>query len=112
MIAHWASIAAQLSTITEWIKNRANVRDVRLECTGVRSQAAALAAAALSPTLFSDIVVHQGASSLSYLLEKPVTYREAPELFCLDLYRYFDFDRLAALAAPANVKTGKTLPGK
>ena len=105
-------VAAQLSTITEWIKNRANVRDVRLECTGVRSQAAALAAAALNPTLFSDIVVHQGASSLSYLLEKPVTYREAPELFCLDLYKYFDFDRLTALAAPANVKTGKTVPGK
>jgi hypothetical protein len=102
-------VAAQLSTIAEWIKNRTNVRDVRLECTGVRSQAAALAAAALNPTLFSEIFVHQGASSLSYLLEKPVTYREAPELFCLDLYKYFDFDRLTALATPARVATEKPL---
>ncbi|MGH9427798.1 MAG: hypothetical protein ACRD2L_16035, partial [Terriglobia bacterium] len=72
-------------------------------------QAAGLAAAALNPTLFSDIVIHQGASSLNYLLEKPVTYREAPELFCLDLYKYFDFDRLTALAAPARVTLGKGL---
>ena len=72
-------------------------------------QAAGLTAAALNPTLFSDIVVHEGASSLSYLLEKPVTYREAPELFCLDLYKYFDFDRLIALAGATRVAMGKGL---
>jgi hypothetical protein len=102
-------IAAQLIEVTQWLKNKAGVRDVRLECTGVRSQAAGLIAAALNPTLFSDIAVQQGASSLSYLLEKPVTYREAPELFCLDLYKYFDFDRLTVLAAPARVTLGKGL---
>jgi hypothetical protein len=31
-------------------------------------------------------------------LDKPVSYREAPDLFCLDLYKYFDLDRLEALA--------------
>jgi hypothetical protein len=102
-------VAAQLIEVTQWLKNRAGVRDVRLECTGVRSQTAGLIAAALNPALFSDITVHQGASSLSYLLEKPVTYREAPELFCLDLYKYFDFDRLTALAGPTRVTTGKTM---
>ena len=102
-------VAAQLIEVTQWLKSRATVRDVRLECTGVRSQTAGLIAAALNPALFSDITVHQGASSLSYLLEKPVTYREAPELFCLDLYKYFDFDRLTALAAPARVTMGKTM---
>lgn len=96
-------IAAQLTEITQWMKSRTAVRDVRLECTGVRSQAAGLAAAALNPALFSDVIVHEGASSLSYVLEKPVTYREAPELFCLDLYKSFDFDRLTALAAPVRV---------
>jgi hypothetical protein len=102
-------VAAQLTTIAQWIKTRAAVADVRLECNGVRSQTAGLIAAALNPALFSDIAVHQGASSLSYLLEKPVTYREAPELFCLDLYKYFDFDRLTALAGPTRVTMGKSM---
>ena len=102
-------IAAQLIEVTQWLKSRATVRDVRLECTGVRSQTAGLIAAALNPALFSDVAVQQGASSLSYLLEKPVTYREAPELFCLDLYKYFDFDRLTALAGPTRVTMGKGL---
>jgi dienelactone hydrolase len=102
-------IAAQLIEVTQWLKSRASVRDVRLECTGVRSQAAGLIAAALNPALFSDITVHEAAPSLGYLLEKPVTYREAPELFCLDLYKYFDFDRLTALAGPARVTMGKAM---
>jgi hypothetical protein len=36
--------------------------------------------------------------SLSYLLEKPVDYRSAPDLSCLDLYKYFDIDSIAAIA--------------
>jgi hypothetical protein len=47
--------------------------------------------------------VHEGISSLGYLLKRPVTYDEAPELFCLDLYKDFDLDRLAVIAAPAHV---------
>jgi hypothetical protein len=43
--------------------------------------------------------------SLSYLLDKPVPFRSAPELFCLDFYKYFDLDRLAAVAAPAKIST-------
>ncbi len=43
-------------------------------------------------------------SSLDFLLQKPVTFDEAPELFCLDLYKDFDLYRLAAIAAPAQVK--------
>jgi len=41
--------------------------------------------------------------SLGYLLEAPVRFEEAPELFCLDLYKEFDLDRLAAVAAPTPV---------
>ncbi len=41
--------------------------------------------------------------SLSYLLDKPVALRSAPELFCLDLYKYFDIDSLVALASPAKI---------
>jgi hypothetical protein len=41
--------------------------------------------------------------SLTYLIDKPVPFRSAPELFCLDLYKDFDIDSLSALAFPAKV---------
>ena len=41
---------------------------------------------------------------LQYLLDKPVPFRSAPELFCLDLYKYFDLDRLLAMASPTEIK--------
>ena len=69
----------------------------------------ALVAAALDPSLFSAIVVRDGMHSLSYALELPVHFQDAPELFCLDLYREFDVDRLEALAGPAKVIVSKYL---
>jgi hypothetical protein len=37
-------------------------------------------------------------------LEKPVKYDvDAPDLFCLDLYKDFDLDRLILLAEPTKV---------
>jgi hypothetical protein len=37
-------------------------------------------------------------------LEKPVRYDvDAPDLFCLDLYKDFDLDRLVLLAEPTKV---------
>jgi len=33
-----------------------------------------------------------------------VTFEQAPELFCLDLYKDFDLDRLAAISAPTQLK--------
>jgi len=71
----------------------------------MRNQAVGLAAAALQPDLFSEVLVHEGISSLGFLLQAPVTFQQAPELFCLDLYKDFDLDRLAALAAPVRVTT-------
>jgi hypothetical protein len=65
-----------------------------------------LVAAALEPTLFSEQVSRQAMRSLGYLLDAPVIFRAAPELFCLDLYKDFDIDRLIALAAPTKVDLG------
>ncbi|MBZ5562989.1 MAG: hypothetical protein LAP13_11300, partial [Acidobacteriia bacterium] len=100
----------QLIEITKWLRARAGVSKVRLECRGIRSQVVASVAAALEPNLFSSIIVHEGMPTLAFLLEAPVTFQEAPELFCLDLYRYFDLDRLAAMAAPTSVKVEKYVP--
>jgi len=92
--------AAQLIGIVSWTGGR----KVRLETTGIRSQVTALVAAALEPGLFSEIVVREGMPSLRYLLDKPVEYQSAPDLFCLDLYKNFDLDRLAQLAAPVKIE--------
>jgi dienelactone hydrolase len=95
--------AAQLTEIGRWVGELAGVPKVRLECKGIRSQVVALVASALEPNLFSALVIHEGMPSLGFLLQAPVTFKEAPELFCLDLYNQFDLDRLAALAAPTEV---------
>jgi hypothetical protein len=64
--------------------------------SGVRKQVSALLVAlAQEPDLFSLLVVHGGIRSLGYILE-------APELFCLDLYKQSYLGRLTALAAPIN----------
>jgi hypothetical protein len=101
--------AAQLIRITRWAKERAAVSKVRLETGGIRTQAVSLVAAGLESTLFSDIVIRDGMHSLSYVLDLPVRFDQAPELFCLDLYKDFDIDRLEALAAPAKVSVAKYL---
>jgi len=91
---------AQLVEIARWLRDRAGGKAVRLETSGIRNQVLALVAGAIEPELFSERVTRGGMQSLKYLLDKPVTFQEAGELFCLDLYREFDIDRLAALATP------------
>ena len=96
--------AAQLIRIARWAAKKAGVAKVRLEANGMRNQTAALVAAALEPNLFSELVVRDGLHSFNYVLEKPVTFVEAPELFCLDLYKDFDIDSLETLAAPTTIR--------
>jgi dienelactone hydrolase len=80
---------------------------IRLQTEGIRSQVVALAAAALESDLFSEVYSDNAMTSLSYLLDTPVPYRSAPDLFCLDFYKYFDIDRLAVLASPVKIGIGK-----
>lgn len=94
--------AAHLIEIANWLK-RHGVSKVRVETSGRRTQVAALVAAALEPSLFSEIRIRSGMQSLRYLVDKPVAFQEAVDLFCLDLYKVTDLDRLASLAAPTAV---------
>lgn len=96
--------AAHLIELASWLK-RHGASKVRLESSGMRNQVVALVASALEPSLFSEVVVRHGIPSLRYLVDKPVKYQDAADLFCLDLYKFTDLDRLAALAAPAVVRT-------
>jgi dienelactone hydrolase len=95
--------AAQLIALTDWARARWRPPSVRVESVGIRSQVASLIASALEPRLVLDIEIHGGMRSLGYLLEKPVAYQDAPDLFCLDLYKDFDLDRLEALASPTTI---------
>ena len=85
---------------------RTQTQKIRLETEGIRSQMVALSAAALAPDLFAEIYSNGAMSSLNYLLDTPVPYRNAPDLFCLDLYKYFDIDRLTAMASSVSIVTG------
>jgi hypothetical protein len=95
--------AAQLIGIAHWLREVSGASQVRLESIGIRNQVTALTASALDPTLFSQVVIFDGMRSLRHLLDAPVTYEAAPDLFCLDLYKEFDLDRLAALARPTKI---------
>jgi hypothetical protein len=95
--------AAQLVGIAQWAQSHWAPSRLRLESSGIRTQVVSLVAAALEPHLFSEVAIHDGMHSLSYLMQKPVTYEEASDLFCLDLYKDFDLDSLAAAAEPTKV---------
>ncbi|MGH9468927.1 MAG: alpha/beta hydrolase family protein [Terriglobia bacterium] len=95
--------AAQLIGLAHWAQSQWAPSRIRLETSGIRTQVIALVAAALAPHLFSEVEDYGGMRSLGYLLAKPVLYDDAPDLFCLDLYKDFDIDQLKSLASPARV---------
>jgi dienelactone hydrolase len=94
---------AQLVATAKWLKSATGRDRVRVETDGIRSQTIVLTAAAMDPQDFSTIVSQNAMKSLAYLLDKPVPFRSAPELFCLDLYKDFDVDSLNALASPVKI---------
>jgi dienelactone hydrolase len=95
--------AAHLIELADWLKRQGAPR-VRLESNGKRTQVVALVAAALEPSLFSEVEIKEGIPTLQYLVDKPVPFEDAADLFCLDLYKFTDLDRLATLALPTVVK--------
>ncbi len=118
---------AQLLAVTDWLRSAGvgaglvpaqgdhkgrpyGPAQVRVETDGKRNQVIALAAAALEPDAYSEIVSSDALESLSYLLDKPVPYRAAPELFCLDFYKFFDIPQLEAIAAPVKVTRVEKAP--
>lgn len=95
--------AAQLAAIVRWLRSVSGHLEGRIEVTGMRTQAVAMVATALDPSLFSQIVVRKGLKSWSEVFERPIRYQDDPELFCLDLYKYFDIGMLATMAGPDRI---------
>jgi hypothetical protein len=56
------------------------------------------------------LITRGGMRSLGFLLDKPVSYDDAPDLFCLDLYKDLDVDGLVALAEPTKVTQSDLMP--
>ena len=95
--------AAQLTALAGWIRQVSTAGEVRIETSGIRTEMAALTAAALSRGLFSEAVFRDARGSLRTLFDVPVDYTDAPEPFCLDLYKHFDVDVLRTAAQPTRV---------
>jgi dienelactone hydrolase len=95
--------AAEVVEQAKWLRARSNHPTIRIESWGIRSQTVALLAAALEPALFSEVVTRQGMSSFGYVLNLPVRFDDAADLFCLDLYKEFDIDELEAMSGGIRV---------
>jgi dienelactone hydrolase len=101
---------AQLLGVANWLRvNNANQK-IQLETDGMRSAVIAAVAAAIDPGTFLVINTRHAIRSLAYLLDTPVAFRSAPDLFCLDLYKYFDIDSITAIAAPTAIKNTALIP--
>jgi dienelactone hydrolase len=96
--------AAQLLGIARWLRANNADKKIQIETVGIRSAVIAAVAAAIDPGAFSVIISDHAMKSLSYLLDAHVAFRSAPDLFCLDLYKYFDIDSITAIAAPTTIK--------
>ncbi len=95
--------AAQLLSIMQWLRSTHKSSEITVTTEGIRSQVIAMVAAAIEPEAFSRLESRRGMKSFAYLLDKPVPLRSAPDLFCLDLYKYFDLDLLRTIAAPVDI---------
>ncbi len=103
---------AEVIELAKWLRARSGHSTIRVETRGIRTQTVALIAAALEHELFSEIITRQGMSSFSYLLNQPVRYEDAADLFCLDLYEKFDIDELEAMAQGVDVSPRESLESK
>jgi hypothetical protein len=99
---------AQLIAVAEWMRKSSAEQVLRLQSVGMRSEIAALMAVALRPKLFSEVVISDGIPSLQRLLDTPIEYQQAPDLFCLGLLKSFDVPVLARMSAPATITWSAT----
>ena len=106
--------AAQLLAVAAWLRSNHGPIGISVVTVGIRNQVIALTSGALEPNAFVRIESRESMGSLDYLLRNSVPFRSAAELFCLDLYKYFDLDRLSLVAAPTEVKRigGEAVFGK
>jgi dienelactone hydrolase len=86
--------AAQVLALAGWLRESRGAPSVRLQTDGKRSQLLGLAAGALSETGMETASVN-GIKSFSELLTPAADFRLYPELFTIELFKYFDINELS-----------------
>ena len=94
--------ASQIGAVASWLQ-RAHGDPVRIVAAGPRTSLIALVAAALDPGPIAGVELHESLGSLKEILDRDLTARDVPEMFCFGLLEAFDIKQLVALAAPRPV---------
>lgn len=95
--------AGQIAAAARWARER-DGKPVEVHAVGPRLSLAALIAGALEPSAISGLRLEESFGSLHEILERDLTVKQAPELFCFGLLEAFDIRQIVALASPARVE--------
>ena len=95
---------SQLKAVLEWLRQNHPADPIGVVAVGRMAGLAALTSAALYPGCCESVRVVGLEPSLKELANVPVTYDEAPSLFCFGLLEVADVADLIALAAPCRVE--------
>jgi hypothetical protein len=88
--------SSQLAAVARWIRKRDGAAP-RVAAIGPRSSLIALVAAGLEPTAIGNLELRNPLESLKDVIEKNMTFDQAPELFCFGLLERFDMPQLYRL---------------
>jgi hypothetical protein len=87
----------QILNCAKFAREQTRVTKVDIVAHGLMSTTAALLAAALEPELFNNLTVYGNISSFVLLAEKPISYDDAPSVFCFGLLEVTDIPQLVGL---------------
>jgi len=86
-----------VAAVGRWLKQKYG--PVSLAAYGPRTSLIARVAAAADPDAIADVKLVRPLTSLREVLDRDLTFPDAPEMFCFGLLEYFDMPQLAALSA-------------
>jgi hypothetical protein len=97
---------AQIHALWRGIAGQRQVPSLKLHAYGLSVSVAAVIARALEPGLYTTVDTEGLPDTLGRLVEWPVSYEEAPSLFCFGLLEHFDVPDLVVLCGPVVVRDG------
>jgi len=88
--------AGQVAAIARWLKQKYG--PVSVTAYGPRTSLIALVAAGVEADAVRDVKLVRPLTSLREVIQRDMTFQDAPELFCFGLLEQFDIPQLSALA--------------